>query len=109
MIEAIRALLLPLWPALAAAAVLGLPFGWLGWRERAPGFAGRLGLILAVVVIAGGIVLAALGRVPGRPGLWLEIALATTVAYLAGCILGSILRRLWIRVSKPSDLPAAAA
>ena len=109
MMEAARAILLPLWPALAAAALLGLPFGWLGWRERPAGFAGRLGLILATVVTAGGIVLGVLGRVPGRPGLWLEIALATTLAYVAGCILGSIARRIWLSVSRPSDRSAAAA
>ncbi|NNM75205.1 hypothetical protein [Enterovirga aerilata] len=90
MIEALRAVLLPLWPALAAAAILGLPFGLVGWRERPAGFWGRLGLILAVLGLAGAAALAATGRVPGRPGLWLEIALAVTFAYLAGCVLGAL-------------------
>jgi hypothetical protein len=45
-------------------------------------------------------VLAILGRVPGRAGLWLEIALAIAAAYLAGCMLGSILRALWNRLTR---------
>ena len=109
MTEAIRAILLPLWPALAAAAVLGVPFGCLGWREKAAGFSGRLGLILAVVALAGGGALALLGQVPGRPGLWLEIALATALAYLAGCILGSIVRAAWTWIASRSERVAPAA
>ena len=94
MTEAMRALVLPLWPALLAALVVGMPFGWLGWREQGPAFWGRLGLLLVAVSLAGGVALAALGRVPGRPGLWLDIALATALAYLAGCLLGSVLRAI---------------
>jgi hypothetical protein len=108
MIDSVRAILLPLWPALAAAIVLGVPFGWLGWRERSPGFSGRLGLILAVVALLGGAVLAFLGRVPGRPGLWLDIALATGLAYLSGCILGSGTRALWQRLANRSERSAPA-
>ncbi len=109
MTEAIRVILLPLWPALAAAAVLGVPFGWLGWREQAAGFLGRLGLILAVVALAGGGALALLGRIPGRPGLWLEIALATALAYLVGCILGSVVRAVRDRIASRSGQAAPAA
>jgi hypothetical protein len=109
MTEAIRAILQPLWPALAAAAALGVLFGWLGWREQAAGFFGRLGLILAVIALAGGVALALLGRVPGPPGLWLEIALATALAYLSGCILGSIVRGIWTWIASRSERVAPAA
>ena len=108
MIEATRAILVPLWPALAAAGLLGLPFGWLGWRAQPAGFLGRLGLILALVALVGGVSLAALGRVPGRPGLWLDIALATALAHFCGCILGSILRAIWNRVAGRPELAAPA-
>ncbi len=100
MTEIAKAILLPLWPALAAGFAAGLPFGIAGWRERSTGFWGRLGLILVLVTLAGAGVLAVLGRVPGRAGLWLEIALAIAAAYLAGCMLGSILRALWNRLTR---------
>lgn len=106
MTEAMRALLLPLWPALAAALAVGLPFGWLGWREEACGFFGRLCLILAVVALAAGSALVVLGRVPGRPGFWLEISLAVLVAYVAGCLVGSLARAAWLR-ARPAVSPAA--
>jgi hypothetical protein len=92
-IEVARALVLPLWPVLAGCLALGLPFGALGWREAPAGFAGRLGIILAVVALVGAVALVVLGRVPGRGGLWLEIGLASVLAYLTGCVLGSVARR----------------
>jgi hypothetical protein len=82
-IEVARAILLPLWPAV-----------------RPAGFWGRLGVILALFALAGAGALAILGRVPGRAGLWLEIALAIGSAYLVGCTLGSVLRALWTRVTR---------
>ena len=109
MTDGLRAILLPLWPALAAAAALGVAFGWLGWRERSAGFGGRLGLILAIVAFGAGASLAVLGQVPGRPGLWLETALATALAYLAGCILGSLVRVIWTRLLRGSDKPTSPA
>ena len=99
MIEAASIILLPLWPALAAALALGLVFGVAGWRDQPPGFWGRLGLILAVFGLAGGVALAVLGRLPGREGLWLEIGLAVCFTYLAGCLAGSILRAAFRRGS----------
>ena len=102
MIEIARAILLPLWPALAGAFAVGLPFGFAGWRERPAGFWGRLGVILVFVAAVGGVTLAVLGRVPGRGGLWLELALAIAAAYLVGGILGSTLRALWRRITRPA-------
>ena len=108
MTETFRAVLLPLWPALVAALVLGLLFGWFIWREEAAGFLGRLGLILALVAVGGATALVVLGRVPGRPGLRLETGLAILLAYLAGSILGSLARRVRIRfMARPAVGPGA--
>jgi hypothetical protein len=99
-IEIARAILLPLWPALAGAFALGLAFGFAGWRERPAGFWGRLGVILVLLAGLGGVALAVLGRVPGRAGLWIELALAIAAAYLVGCVLGSTSRALWTRITR---------
>ena len=109
MIEATRAVLLPLWPLLAASWAAGMAFGLLGWREQPAGFWGRLGLILTMLVVIGAAGLAFSGRVPGRPGLWLEIGLASLVSYLAGCVLGGLGRGLWRKVARRPDVSAPLA
>lgn len=99
MIEAARAVLEPLWPALAAAFALGLPFGAAGWRSEPPGFWGRVGLILLAVGALGVAAAIGSGRVPGRAGLWLELGAAVLVAYVAGCAGGSLGRSAFLRIS----------
>ena len=103
MIETARVVLEPLWPALAAALALGLPFGAAGWRKEPAGFWGRVGLILLVVGLLVGAGLVVAGRVPGRAGLWLELGLAVLVAYLAGCLAGSLLRAAWDKVARKHE------
>jgi hypothetical protein len=105
----IEAVLLPLWPVLAGAFGLGLPFGVLGWREQPAGFFGRLGLILAVLGLVGGAALAASGSVPGRPALWVEIGLACAAAYVVGCVLGSLARSVFNRLRSRPERAAPAA
>lgn len=109
MTDALHTVLLPLWPALAASCAAGLPFGLLGWREQPAGFWGRLGLLLGVVALAGLAAVTASGRVPGLPGLWLEIGLASLVSYLAGCIIGALCHRIWRRVARRSEPVAPPA
>ena len=100
MIEAIRALLDPLWPALLAASAVGLPLGALGWRAEPAGFWGRVGLILLVVGLAGACALAISGRVSGRAGLALELGLAVLVCYLLGCVVGAVVRAAWMGIAR---------
>jgi hypothetical protein len=80
------------WPGLAGAAALGLLVGALaGWPER-------LAVPLGLFVVAGLLAAAAIaGFVPGVPGLWLEGAALMLPAYLAGCALGALGRRLVAR------------
>lgn len=81
-------LLAGLWPGLAGALVLGLAVGAIGGPPR--GRALPLALGGAALVLAG---LALARVVPGVAGLWLEAAALMLPAYLAGCGLGSLLRR----------------
>ncbi|WP_232631221.1 hypothetical protein [Methylobacterium sp. Leaf118] len=81
-----------LWPGLAVALALGLAVGGLIGLPRSRGSLGAaVALALALAALAGIAVLAAL---PGRPGLWAEIAALVGAAYGAGCGLGGIGRRL---------------
>lgn len=80
-----------LWPALAAALVLGLVVGALTGLPRR-GLALAAGLLLAGFAVLTG--LAALRTAPGEPGLWVETAALVLGAYLAGCALGGLGRAL---------------
>lgn len=87
-------LLQHLWLALAVAAGLGLGFSVVfGAGSGLPSARQdvRLGAIL--VLLAGGL-LSVLEVVPGRPGLWLDIAVLCAAAYALGIATGAVLRRL---------------
>lgn len=90
-------LVVALWPGLAAALALGLAIGALtGFpRMRATIVASALALVALALLGA----LAASGTVPGRAGLWVEIAATVLACYLAGCALGALGRRLSGRTS----------
>ncbi len=80
-----------------AALGLGLLFGFLFWKAAAegerPAFRRSGALLFLLPVILGA---AAWTRwLPGRYGLWLETGLLLLVAYLIGCALGCLLRRLF--------------
>ena len=80
-----------LWPALAAAFLFGGLVGAFAGMPR-DRFAMVAAVILATIVaVLGG--LAIIGPVGGRAGLWIEIAAFCLGAYLAGCLVGAILRR----------------
>lgn len=85
-------LVVPLWPGLAASLALGLAIGALAGvpRGRATRIAAGLPL-LALGLLLG---LAGLDTVPGRAGLWIEIAALVLACYLAGCSLGALARML---------------
>ena len=85
-------LLAAVWPWLAAGLALGLAVGALAGLPR-----GRTALGLAAVPLAGLLALAALALLqaaPGRAGLWVETGALLLAAYLAGCGLGGLGRRL---------------
>ncbi|BAU92118.1 hypothetical protein MPPM_3513 [Methylorubrum populi] len=81
-----------LWPALAAALVLGLVVGALTGLPRRGLALAAAGLLLAGFAVLTG--LAALRTAPGEPGLWVETAALVLGAYLAGCALGGLGRAL---------------
>src|SRR5262245_55663625 len=79
---------------LAAALAMGLLVGWRTYSD-----APRRGLLAGwikwgVLVFVIGIIVAVLKLVPGRYGLWLEVALLMTAAYIVGCFLGGWLKNL---------------
>lgn len=79
---------------LIAASGIGLVVGWRTYLD-APRRNWRDGWIvwgaLAFVI---GVIVAALKLLPGRYGLWLEIALLMIAFYVVGCFLGGGLKRL---------------
>jgi hypothetical protein len=91
------------WPALAIAFLIGVPFGWLSRAEAGAAWRGRLalaalGFALGVLALS-----ATFDLVPGRAGLWLDSALLHLAAYLLGCGLG------WLAAQVRKDRPAPEA
>lgn len=81
-------LLQHLWPGLAVAALLGLGFSVVFGRGYGLPSA-RLEVIGgAVLLLLAGLVFAWLEIVPGRPGLWLDIAVLCCLAYALGTAAG---------------------
>lgn len=79
------------WGWLLGSLLLGLAMGWISVVQHGHG----LSRVTTRWLAAGGAVLLglALARlVPGRPGYWLDLGLAMSAAYLAGCVTGSWLR-----------------
>lgn len=82
------ALLTLIGPALVLGFLLGAVLGRLaGWPRTRLTVAGTLALVLAAA-LAGGLSVA--GLVPGRPGLWVDVAALLLGAYLAGAALGAV-------------------
>lgn len=77
-----------LWPALAAALLLGLAVGTLTGLPRSSFTLTAAGLLLVGLAILAA--LAALRTVPGAPGLWIETGALLLGAYLVGCALGGL-------------------
>jgi hypothetical protein len=88
----VTALLLSLWPALAVAFGLGIACGRMtGFPRSRTAFIAAALPILALTFVAG---LAWVETVPGRAGLYLEIAALLLAGYVAGCLLGALVARL---------------
>lgn len=84
-------LLTILWPALAAALLLGGLVGAFAGLPKDRRAVVIVGILVAVAVLLTG--LAATGAIAGRAGLWIEIAALCLDAYLIACIAGATLRR----------------
>jgi len=89
----------PAW--LIAALAIGLVIGWQTYSD-APRRYWRDGWIvwgaLAFVI---GVIIAALKLLPGRHGLWLEIALLISGFYIVGCFVGGWLKSV-LTVREPA-------
>ncbi|WP_375407756.1 hypothetical protein [uncultured Methylobacterium sp.] len=84
-------LLTLLWPALAAAFLLGGLVGAFAGLPRDRGTAAAGAILGAMTTVLCGF--AVTGPVGGRTGLWIEIAAFCLVAYLIGCLAGAVARR----------------
>jgi hypothetical protein len=82
------------WPALALALVIGLPFGWLSRAGGGAVWHGRLALAVLAVALGALALSAAFDLVAGGAGLWLDSALLHLAAYLLGCGLGWLAAQL---------------
>ena len=84
-------LLTLLWPALAAAFLLGGLVGAFAGLPRDRGtMAARVTLAAIAALLSG---LAIIGPIGGRAGLWIEIAAFSLNAYLVGCLFGAVIWR----------------
>ena len=79
---------------LIAASGIGLVVGWRTYLD-APRRNWRDGwTIWGALAFVIGVIVAALKLLPGRYGLWLEIALLMIAFYIVGCFLGGVLKKL---------------
>jgi hypothetical protein len=89
------------WGWMLGSALLGLAMGWIAVVHRGPSVSKRTSrwlAALAVVLLASALA----GVIPGRPGYWLELAIAMFATYLVGCAVGSWLRDRVISRSLPA-------
>jgi hypothetical protein len=91
---------------LAAALTMGLVVGWRTYSDAPRRWFG--GWIWGALVFVVGVIVAVLKLLPGRYGLWLEIALLMTASYIIGCFLGGSLKTL-LGAHEPRSAARAAA
>jgi predicted flap endonuclease-1-like 5' DNA nuclease len=77
------------------AFAIGVVTGFLTWTRDARGhwFGGWFGF--SILLFVAGVLVALFKLLPGRAGLYLELALLFYAAYVAGCWLGSLIRGLF--------------
>ena len=83
---------------LVLAFAIGVVTGFLTWAAESRGrwFGGWFGF--SILLFVAGVVVALFKLLPGRAGLYLELALLFYAAYIVGCWLGSVLRGLFAPV-----------
>ncbi|MGJ5207284.1 cell envelope biogenesis protein TolA [Bradyrhizobium sp. HKCCYLR20261] len=80
----------PVWILLSA--LIGGAVGWITWSDHKHPDWHRGWLLPATLAFAIGLLMALLGVLPGRAGLWLEVLLLMISAYLLGCLAGGYLK-----------------
>jgi hypothetical protein len=91
-----------LWGWLLGAFLLGLAMGWISVVLRRAGMS-RATFQQAVILTAALAVLAIIQAIPGRAGYWLDLGLVLLVAYIVGCVIGSLLRSWVVARDMASD------
>src|SRR5215470_10599659 len=91
---------------LAAALAIGALVGWRTYSNEPRRIGFRGWIIWGALIFVVGVIVAVLKLIPGRYGLWLEIALLMTASYIIGCFLGGALKTL---LAHESSGPARAA
>jgi hypothetical protein len=79
---------------LIAASGIGLVVGWRTYLNAPPRNWRDGWIIWGALAFVVGVIVAALKLLPGRYGLWLEIALLMFAFYIVGCFLGGGLKKL---------------
>src|SRR5215475_13726060 len=79
---------------LIVALGIGLVVGWRTYLNTPRRNWGDEWIVLGALAFVVGVIVAALKLLPGRYGLWLEIALLMMAVYIVGCFLGGGLKRL---------------
>ena len=82
-----------LWPAMILAAALGAAFAAIGGPGRRLPSSRPAAWVAASAALTLATLLSAFGLVPGRSGLWLDIALVLAAPYGAGVLAGALGRR----------------
>jgi hypothetical protein len=90
---------------LVAALAIGLVIGWQTCSD-APRRYWRDGWIVwGALAFVTGVIIAALKLLPGRYGLWLEIALLISAFYIVGCFVGGWLKAMLITAEPVARTP----
>jgi hypothetical protein len=100
-------LLSHLWPSLSVALLLGVVVGWFSVSERPMAGLARAGTIMVALALLVLCIVALLGLVPGRPGLWLESGAFHGGVYLSGCFIGWVPAR-WLGASRKGSVQAGS-
>ena len=84
----------PVW--LVATLAIGVVVGWQTYSDAPQRYWRDTWIVWAAIAFVIGVIVAALKLVPGRYGLWLEIALLISAFYAVGCFVGGWLKNALI-------------
>jgi len=81
---------------LVAALAIGVVIGWRTYSDAPRRYWRDSWIVWAAIAFVIGVIVAALKLLPGRYGLWLEIALLMSAFYIVGCFVGGWLKTILI-------------
>jgi hypothetical protein len=84
----------PVW--LVAALGIGLVIGWQTYSDALQRYWRDSWILWGAVAFVIGVIVAPLKLLPGRYGLWLEVALLISAFYIVGCFVGGWLKNILI-------------